>query len=139
MTMTIRNFGSGLVSRRLNNRVSKVIWLRRTLVEDVETGTSLVQELREGRISRIVAVKPEARRGQPHGSRLGKFESGEVYLPTRAPWLADFERKLFAFRASNLTINAIRSAKRYQGRTIDCRCASRMRCSMLQIGLTLGF
>ena len=40
--------------------------------------------------------------------------------------------------ASNLTINAIRSAKRYQGRTVDCRCASRMRCSMLQMGLTLA-
>ena len=26
-----------------------------------------------------------------------KFESGEVYLPKRAPWLADFEQELFAF------------------------------------------
>jgi hypothetical protein len=26
-----------------------------------------------------------------------KFEAGEVYLPRSAPWLAEFERELFAF------------------------------------------
>jgi phage terminase large subunit-like protein len=26
-----------------------------------------------------------------------KFECGDVYLAKRAPWLADFERELFAF------------------------------------------
>ena len=70
---------------------------KRVLVEDSGTGTSLVQELRRGKVSGIVAVKP----GHDKGSRMAvvsaKFESGQVFLPRRAPWLAEFERELFAF------------------------------------------
>lgn len=29
-----------------------------------------------------------------------KFETGQVFLPERAPWLADFETELFAFPGS---------------------------------------
>ena len=70
---------------------------KRVLVEDSGTGTSLVQELRRGKVSGIAAVKP----GHDKGSRMAvvsaKFEIGEVFLPRRAPWLAEFERELFAF------------------------------------------
>lgn len=68
------------------------------LVEDAGAGTSLVQELR-GVISGIIAVKP-------HDDKVSmavvsaKFEAGQVFLPERAPWLADFETELFSFPGS---------------------------------------
>ena len=43
---------------------------RRVLVEDAGTGTSLVQELR-GKVSGIIAVKPEGDKRKPHGRCLG--------------------------------------------------------------------
>ena len=70
---------------------------RLVLVEDVGAGTSLVQELRGGKVSGSKAVKV----GHDKISRMAvvsaKFEAGEVYLRHCAPWLADFERELFAF------------------------------------------
>ena len=30
-------------------------------------------------------------------TQSGKFESGQVFLPNHAPWLADLETELFAF------------------------------------------
>jgi predicted phage terminase large subunit-like protein len=67
------------------------------LVEDTGTGTSLVQELRRGKVSGIVAVKPERDKVSRMAVVSAKFESGQVFLPQRASWLADFERELFAF------------------------------------------
>ena len=70
---------------------------KRVLVEDTGAGTSLVQELRRGKVSGIAAVKPERDKVSRMAVVSAKFESGEVFLPRRAPWLADFERELFAF------------------------------------------
>ena len=70
---------------------------KRILVEDTGTGTSLVQELRRGKVSGIVAVKPERDKVSRMAVVSAKFESGQVFLPQRASWLADFERELFAF------------------------------------------
>ena len=67
------------------------------LVEDAGAGTSLVQELRSGKVPGIVAVKPERDKVSRMSVVSAKFESGQVFLPERAPWLADFERELFAF------------------------------------------
>ena len=61
------------------------------------TGTSLVQELRRGKVSGIVAVKARSDKVSRMAVVSAKFESGQVFLPQRAPWLADFERELFAF------------------------------------------
>jgi predicted phage terminase large subunit-like protein len=72
---------------------------RRILVEDTGTGTSLVQELR-GRVSGIIAVKPENDKVSRMAVASAKFEAGEVFLPERAPWLADLEAELFAFPGS---------------------------------------
>jgi len=70
---------------------------RRVLVEDAGAGTSLVQELRRGKVTGIVAVKPERDKISRMAVVSAKFESGQVFLPERAPWLAEFERELFAF------------------------------------------
>ena len=72
---------------------------RRVLVEDAGAGTSLVQELR-GKVTGIVAVKPDRDKISRMAVVSAKFESGLVFLPERAPWLADFEAELFAFPGS---------------------------------------
>jgi predicted phage terminase large subunit-like protein len=72
---------------------------RRVLVEDTGAGTSLVQELK-GKISGIIAVGPDRDKVSRMAVVSAKFEAGQVFLPERAPWLADFEAELFAFRSS---------------------------------------
>jgi predicted phage terminase large subunit-like protein len=69
---------------------------QRVLVEDAGAGTSLVQELRSS-VSGIIAVKPEGDKVSRMAVASAKFEAGQVFLPERAPWLADLESELFAF------------------------------------------
>ena len=69
---------------------------RRVLVEDAGAGTSLVQELR-AKVSGIIAVRPDRDKVSRMAVVSAKFEAGQVFLPERAPWLADFEAELFAF------------------------------------------
>jgi predicted phage terminase large subunit-like protein len=68
----------------------------RVLVEDAGAGTSLVQELL-GKVDGIVAVMADGSKPTRMSVATAKFESGLVYLPERASWLADFEAELFAF------------------------------------------
>lgn len=72
---------------------------RRVLVEDAGSGTFLFQEL-SAEVDGIVAVKPERDKVVRMSVVSAKFESGLVFLPERAPWLADFEAELFAFPGS---------------------------------------
>jgi len=73
--------------------------VRRVLVEDAGTGTSLVQELR-AKVSGIIAVRPDRDKVSRMAVASAKFEAGQVFLPQRALWLADFETELFAFPGS---------------------------------------
>jgi predicted phage terminase large subunit-like protein len=61
---------------------------RRVLVEDAGAGTSLVQELR-GRVSGIIAVKPEGDKANRMAVASAKFEASQVLLPELASWLPD--------------------------------------------------
>jgi predicted phage terminase large subunit-like protein len=79
-----------LASRHAANRV---------LVEDAGAGISLVQELL-GEVNGILAVKPDRDKITRMSVVSAKFESGLVFLPERAPWLADLEAELFAFPGS---------------------------------------
>lgn len=72
---------------------------KRVLVEDAGAGTALVQELR-GTIAGIIAVAPKGDKESRMAVASAKFEAGQVYLPEKAPWLADLESELFAFPAS---------------------------------------
>jgi predicted phage terminase large subunit-like protein len=72
---------------------------QRVLVEDAGAGTSVVQELR-GKVTGIVAVKPDRDKISRMAVVSAKFESGLVFFPERAPWLADVEAELFAFPGS---------------------------------------
>jgi predicted phage terminase large subunit-like protein len=72
---------------------------QRVLVEDAGAGTSLVQELRT-KVSGIIAVRPDGDKVSRMAVVSAKFEAGQVFLPERASWLADFETELFAFPGS---------------------------------------
>jgi predicted phage terminase large subunit-like protein len=69
---------------------------RRILVEDMGSGMALVQELL-GKVPGIVAVKSDRDKESRITAISSKFESGLVFLPKSALWLADFEAELFAF------------------------------------------
>jgi predicted phage terminase large subunit-like protein len=71
----------------------------RVLVEDAGAGTALVQELL-GEVHGILAVIADCNKITRMSIASAKFESGLVFLPERAPWLADFEAELFAFPGS---------------------------------------
>jgi predicted phage terminase large subunit-like protein len=69
------------------------------LVEDAGAGTALVQELNHV-VSGIIAVKPNHDKVSRMAVVSAKFQAGQVFLPERAPWLADFEAELFSFPGS---------------------------------------
>jgi predicted phage terminase large subunit-like protein len=68
----------------------------RILIEDSGVGTALVTELKQAGLEAI-GVKPEHDKVTRMSIQSGKFESGQIFFPTRAPWLMDLETELFAF------------------------------------------
>jgi predicted phage terminase large subunit-like protein len=69
---------------------------KRILVEDAGIGPALVAELQKAGLS-AVAIKPELDKRTRMAIQSAKFESGHVFFPNQAPWLADFEHELFGF------------------------------------------
>ena len=66
------------------------------LIEDAGFGTALIQELKTAHFS-VIPVKPEYDKKIRMAIQAAKFESGRVFFPKEAPWLADLEAELFAF------------------------------------------
>jgi predicted phage terminase large subunit-like protein len=66
------------------------------LIEDTGVGTALIAELQDEGLYAI-AVKPERDKITRMSIQSGKFESGQIWFPNNAPWLADLEAELFAF------------------------------------------
>ena len=66
------------------------------LIEDAGFGTALIQELKTAHFS-VIPVKPEYDKKIRMAIQSAKFESGQVFFPKEAPWLADLEAELFAF------------------------------------------
>lgn len=71
----------------------------RVLVEDSNSGTALVQELR-AHVPGIIAVRPDRDKISRMAVASAKFEAGQVFLPIAASWLPDLEAELFAFPGS---------------------------------------
>jgi predicted phage terminase large subunit-like protein len=69
------------------------------LVEDAGTAMALIAEL-HNEVRGLTAVKPDRDKQTRMSIASAKFESGQVVLPERAPWLADLESELFAFPGS---------------------------------------
>ena len=72
------------------------------LIEDKSSGISLIQELKQLRSHKIEPYVPPT--GTDKVMRLHAvsdlFESGLVYLPDQAPWLAEYEHELLTFPGS---------------------------------------
>jgi predicted phage terminase large subunit-like protein len=66
------------------------------LIEDAGVGTALIAELQNEGLPAI-GVKPEHDKLTRMSIQSAKFESGQVFFPNQAVWLADLESELFAF------------------------------------------
>jgi len=69
------------------------------LIEDAGTGSALIQELRFTALS-AVGVKPTNDKITRMQIAAAKFESGKVFFPRNAPWLAELEAEIFSFPQS---------------------------------------
>ena len=67
------------------------------LVEDRASGQSLIQELQAGSRLPILPVKVDTDKISRAQAVTPLIESGRVYLPESAPWLADFLDELSSF------------------------------------------
>jgi predicted phage terminase large subunit-like protein len=72
---------------------------RKVVIEDKASGTSLIQELKREGLYGVEPYQPSP--GSDKYMRTAgqsmKFESGQVLLPTNAPWLDDYIRELTGF------------------------------------------
>lgn len=72
------------------------------LIEDTALGTSLLQDFRRTKELRALGVPVKA--GYDKVTRLqhqsAKIEQGQLFLPLKASWLADFENELISFPGS---------------------------------------
>lgn len=69
---------------------------RMVLVEDAGVGPALVTDLRRAGIN-TKAIKSSNSKVARADIETAKFEGGRVLLPTKAPWLTEFEAELLAF------------------------------------------
>ena len=70
------------------------------LIEDKASGTQLIQELRSAGLSAIRPVTPQGDKRMRMYAESGKIEQGDLLLPIRAPWLADYLAELTSFPQS---------------------------------------
>ncbi len=67
------------------------------LIEDAGAGMHLIQDLQyEGDVHPI-AIRPEGDKVTRMMAQSAKIEAGQVYVPERAPWLADFKDEVLRF------------------------------------------
>ena len=66
------------------------------LIEDAGVGTGLIQELKKAGLPAI-SVKPERNKKTRMSIQSAKFETGLIFFPRQASWLADYEAEIFAF------------------------------------------
>ena len=67
------------------------------LIEDAGPATALIQQLRAETDLRPIAIKPEGSKQDRLIAQSSRIEAGQVYLPTKAPWLDEFILELAAF------------------------------------------
>ena len=70
------------------------------IVEDTSSGTPLIQSLRDETSLPLLPVRPLGDKGSRAAAVSPLFESGRVFLPEHAPWLADFVDELTSFPAA---------------------------------------
>lgn len=90
------------------------------LVEDTGVGSALVWALKNEQLP-AEAVTPKHGKQMRMFIQAQKFDKGLVLLPTRAPWLADFEAELFDFPHSlhDDQVDSVSQALAYEPNTYD--------------------
>lgn len=69
----------------------------RILIEDVSTGSALVQAL-DGEIdAAVIGIRPKLDKAARVQQASAVFEAGRVVLPKSPPWLVEYRRELLAF------------------------------------------
>jgi predicted phage terminase large subunit-like protein len=67
------------------------------LIEDKASGTQLIQELRQSRVSIVKKIKPKGHKTMRMHAQTAAFEGGFVKLPRRAAWLDAYVLELTTF------------------------------------------
>lgn len=67
------------------------------LIEDKASGVSLAQELRQATRLSVIAIQPQGDKVMRAARVAPTIESGRVFLPHNAAWLADFEHEIATF------------------------------------------
>jgi predicted phage terminase large subunit-like protein len=70
------------------------------LIEDKASGTQLIQELTNDGLRIVKAVKPEGDKVMRFNAQTATIENGFVYLPSAAPWLAEFVQEIITLPGS---------------------------------------
>lgn len=71
----------------------------RVLIEDKASGTQLIQDLQAAGMYEVTpyVAPPGNDKIMRLFAQTAKFESGQVLLPSRAPWLDLYQRELLGF------------------------------------------
>ena len=83
--------------RREVIRLSNLWQVNQTIIEDTETGRSLQQDLQANKNDDASPVKASLRQGGQICCTVGTFQSGQVYVPTEAPWVSTWLQELIGF------------------------------------------
>jgi predicted phage terminase large subunit-like protein len=67
------------------------------LIEDRASGQSLVQELKNSTSFPVIPIKADRDKESRASAVTSYFESGRVFFPENAPWVADLQDELCAF------------------------------------------
>jgi predicted phage terminase large subunit-like protein len=70
------------------------------LIEHAGAGLPLIQECKTNPATGVplpIGIKPQGDKITRMAAQCVRFEAGQVYLPTEAPWLSDFLHELLAF------------------------------------------
>jgi predicted phage terminase large subunit-like protein len=72
----------------------------RVLIEQAGPGSHLIQELSAHPVSGVpmpIGIKPEGNKLVRMEAQCARFEAGQVYLPSEAPWLSEFLHEILSF------------------------------------------
>lgn len=81
-------------------RLAREYCPHKLLIEDLSSGTQLIQSLRSNTpdgVPRPLAQKPEGDKVSRLAGVSAMIEAGQLFLPEDAPWLAEFKAELLGF------------------------------------------
>ncbi|BBK33451.1 putative phage terminase large subunit-like protein [Stella humosa] len=67
------------------------------LIEDANSGTALLQSMREAHVFNVLGIKPKLDKAARASKATAEFETGRVLLPNDAIWLPDLLHELLGF------------------------------------------